>query len=189
MTKIIFATSNQNKLEEVKQLLRLDGINMEISGSDIKFLELQLDSQEEIVRNKLEHAYKLLSLPVFVDDTGLFISKFNNFPGVTTKQVVESLGLDGILKLIDEGDEARFRTIIGFKDGKDEKVFEGVLNGTLTKVPFSTINPKAPISSIFIPEGENKTLAELGKDFINKSSHRSRAFAKFLEFLRLKYDK
>lgn len=189
MTRIIFATSNQNKLEEVKQLLKLDGINMEISGSDIKFQELQLDSQEEIVKDKLEYAYKSLGLPVFVDDTGIFISKYNNFPGIITKQVVESLGLDGILKLIDEVDKAYFRTIIGFKDGECEEVFEGVLNGTLTKVPFSTINPEAPISSIFIPEGENKTLAELGKDFVNENSHRSRAFAKFLEFLRLKYDK
>lgn len=185
MNRLTFVTSNANKLNEARSMLESTGI--EIDGAEINFIELQLNTQEEVVESKLEQAYNILKKPVFVDDTGVFISKFDNFPGVITKVLVESIGVNGIARLIDEGDEACFKTVIGFRDGNTVEVFEGSLDGKLTKSKFSDINPKAPISSIFIPKGQDKTLAELGVGYLNRNSHRSRALKKMADYLKISY--
>lgn len=187
MNKFTFVTSNANKLNEAR--IMLNSVGIEIEGAEINFVELQLNTQEEIVKNKLEQAYNLLKRPVIVDDTGVYISKFDNFPGVITKTLVDSIGIEGIVRLIEDGDEACFKTVIGFRDGDTVKIFDGTLNGNLTKIRFSEINPKAPISSIFIPIGQDKTLSELGEGFLNGNSHRSRALRRMADYLKNDYAK
>ena len=131
MKTIFFVTTNPNKLEEARKVLELS--NLKIEPVILELPEVQHFSQEYVVTEKLKHAYKKLKKPVFVDDTGIYFSDYADFPGTMTKFVVNSLKLEGIMRLIDEGSKAFFRTLVGFTDGKKTIICEGKLEGQLTK--------------------------------------------------------
>lgn len=93
------------------------------------------------------------------------------------------MGLENVLKLIEEGDEAEFRTVITYMDGEREIVVEGAVEGTLTKTIEGNVNPKAPFSSIF--RVGNKLMKDLAGDELRIYSHRGRA----LEQLKKEFEK
>ena len=179
MKTIFFVTTNPNKLEEARKVLELS--NLKIEPVILELPEVQHFSQEYVVTEKLKHAYKKLKKPVFVDDTGIYFSNYADFPGTMTKFVVNSLKLEGIMRLIDEGSKAVFRTLVGFTDGKKTIICEGKLEGQLTKKIPTNVNPIMPFSSIFVPFGEKQTLSQLGDEYLKHHSHRSIALVQLKE--------
>lgn len=200
--KIVFATNNKNKLEEIREIL---GNNFEVlSLNDINcHVDIPETGKtlEDNAKIKAEYIYKNYGLSVFADDTGLEVEALDGAPGVYSARYAGGNGHDSeanMKKLLHEleGKEnrkARFRTVIAFilSDGKHDgkataKLFEGICNGEI-------INEKRGGSGfgydpVFMPKGYKYTFAELGHEIKNKISHRAKAVEKFANYIKKEID-
>jgi len=181
--KTYFATSNPNKFNEAKELF--DKETLEIDHYKVDLVELQTDNVEELALYSVRHAFKAIQKPVFVEDAGLFIKSLKDFPGVYSKHTLHTIGLEGILKLLEniEDRSAEFRAVVAYKNREEEKVFKGVCAGNITSQARG--RDGFGFDPIFLPEGREKTFAE---DFETKSnlSHRAQALKKLVEHLKSK---
>jgi len=181
--KTYFATSNPNKFNEAKELF--DKENLELEHYKVDLIELQTNNVEELALYSVRHAFKAIQKPVFVEDAGLFIKSLKDFPGVYSKHALHTIGLDGILKLLEnvENRSAEFRAVIAYKTADEEKVFKGVCKGNIASQARG--RDGFGYDPIFLPEGKNKTFAE---DFETKSnlSHRAQAIRQLVEYLKNK---
>lgn len=188
--KLVFATNNAHKLEEVAAIL----------GEKVELLSLNdIDCHTDIpeTANTLEgnallkssFIYTNYHLDCFADDTGLEVEALNGAPGVYSARYAEGEGHDAqanMLKLLHdlEGKEnrkAQFRTAISLiMDGK-KYLFEGVIKGEI--IAEKRGDSGFGYDPIFRPEGYDMTFAELGNDIKNKISHRALAVQKLCEFL------
>ena len=163
MQEIFYATSNSGKFTDVSKYIKIYEPDIVIKQFEADIPEIQSLDINAVAIDKAEKAFKILQKPVLVDDSGIFVKKYNNFPGVMSKHVFEGIGFSGLMKLFDEGDEAEFIVSLVFAYGPGKtKVFERNILGKIShptdKAPF---NPKLPYISIFVPNGQDKTLAEL----------------------------
>lgn len=181
---IYFATGNPNKIKEANIILKdLKGISIE----QIKcpYPEVQ-GTLEEVSEFGSEYVYNIIKKPVIVEDSGFFVESLNGFPGTYSKYVQETLGNEGILKLLEgkEGSERRayFKTVIGYCDEKGVKLFKGIVKGNVSY----EIRSKGygfAYDSIFIPDDEDRTFAEMKTEEKSEISHRKKAFEEFKKFL------
>jgi len=187
--QLVFATNNENKLREIKNIL----------GDSIILLSLQdLNLNEDIPENeptlegnalhKARHIYKILNMSVFADDTGLEIDVLNGLPGVNSARFAgeskdSNANIDKALSLMGNSENRRacFRTVIALIiDGK-EYLFEGTVEGRIISERRGSSG--FGYDPVFIPEGKLLTFAEMNLEEKNKISHRARAFEKLKEFL------
>ena len=173
--KLVFATNNAHKLEEVAAIL----------GDQVELLSLNDISCQTDIPETAENYH----LDCFADDTGLEVEALNGAPGVYSARYAGGEGHDAqanMLKLLHEleGKEnrkAQFRTAISLiLDGK-EYLFEGVIKGEIIKEKRG--DSGFGYDPIFKPEGYDRTFAELGNDIKNQISHRALAVQKLCEFL------
>ena len=188
--KLVFATNNAHKLEEVAAILG-DQVEL-LSLNDIGCQTDITETAETLEGNALlksSYIYKNYHLDCFADDTGLEVEALNGAPGVYSARYAGGEGHDAqanMLKLLHEleGKEnrkAQFRTAISLiLDGK-EYLFEGVIKGEIIKEKRG--NSGFGYDPIFKPEGYDRTFAELGNDIKNQISHRALAVQKLCEFL------
>ena len=187
--KLVFATNNPHKLQEVSSILKgkVDIISLDDVHCHEEIPETA-DTLEENALLKAEYIYNNYHLNCFADDTGLEIEALNNEPGVYSARYA---GTDknpeaNMMKVLQQLEnqsnrKARFRTVIALiMDGKTY-LFEGIVNGTITKAKQG--NAGFGYDPIFMPEGYEHTFAELGEEVKNKISHRSIAIKKLCEFL------
>lgn len=187
MKKWVFATNNQHKLEEAKQIL---GQFAEIvSLKDIGFFEDIEESADTFEGNamiKAKTVFEKTGFPCFADDSGLCVVALNGAPGVKSARyanengpVDHSLNNKKLLKALEfqVNREAYFITVIcayGFSEMP--QLFEGEVHGTiahqLAGVEGFGYDP------LFIPQGYDKTFAELGPEIKNSMSHRANALNK-----------
>jgi len=175
MFKIV--THNKNKFEEMRKIIPdLQMVSME-------YPEIQANSLEEVVDFALDYLAERIEGNFIIDDSGLFISSLNNFPGVYSAYVFDTIGNDGILKLMDGVEDRRaiFKTIIGARIEGQKFKFVGICHGHIAKGPRGTNG--FGYDPIFIPEGENRTFAEMSTEEKNKVSHRGKAIRKLSSFL------
>jgi XTP/dITP diphosphohydrolase len=177
---IVLVTQNKHKLAELSPLFEKYGMQFETTS--LEKLEIQSNSVEEIAKAAASHAFVTLNRPVVLDDTGFFVSALKDFPGAFAAFVLQSIGYEGILKLLEgvEDRSARFVTAVGFCDGTHLKTFIGEVHGTVSDEPSGSEG--FGYDPIFIPEGFTKTYADLTFTEKVSISHRSRAFRKFLEW-------
>ena len=188
--KLVFATNNAHKLEEVAAILG-DQVEL-LSLNDISCQTDIPETAETLAGNALlksSYIYKNYHLDCFADDTGLEVEALNGAPGVYSARYAGGEGHDAqanMLKLLHEleGKEnrkAQFRTAISLiLDGK-EYLFEGVIKGEIIKEKRG--DSGFGYDPIFKPEGYDRTFAELGNDIKNQISHRALAVQKLCEFL------
>jgi XTP/dITP diphosphohydrolase len=188
--KLVFASHNQNKVNEIKSLLPK---SVEVlSLTDIGFVDeidetgLTLDENSKI---KAKAVLKKTGYFCFADDTGLEIEALNYEPGVFSARYAGNqkndsdniekvlLNLKGITNR-----NARFRTVITLLIGKDEYSFEGKVEGKIIMEKRGEFG--FGYDPIFIPEDQSRTFAEMSLEEKNKFSHRARAFQKMIEFLK-----
>lgn len=156
MTKIAFVTTNNNKVETLQK--KLYNSNIELVWSDIKLLEPQSDSFTTVAIAKAKQAFDLLGIPVLVHDSGLTIPELNNFPGVYTKYISDTIGNNGILKLLQDAKDrnAYLEQTFCYYDNKIIKCFSdkvpGHISNELTSCP-SNNKKWGKIWDIFIPLG------------------------------------
>lgn len=188
--KLVFATNNAHKLEEVAAILG-DQVEL-LSLNDIGCQTDIPETAETLEGNALlksSYIYKNYHLDCFADDTGLEVEALNGAPGVYSARYAGGEGHDAqanMLKLLHELDgkenrKAQFRTAISLiLDGK-EYLFEGVIKGEIIKEKRG--DSGFGYDTVFMPEGYDRTFAELGNDIKNQISHRALAVQKLCEFL------
>lgn len=157
--KIYFATGNQNKVDEAEIILK--EANCEIEQIEIPYAEVQGRLEEVSAFGVLE-VFEKFNRPVIVEDSGFFVEKLNDFPGTYSRFVQETIGNEGILKLLENetNRNAYFKTVIGYYDGDNIKLFTGIVKGTIsTEIKDGGFG--FAYDSIFIPEGKTKTFAEM----------------------------
>lgn len=186
MKKIYYATSNPSKYLEGQQFFKnhLPEAELEQYGDDVP--EFQTLNQEDIAVRKARKAWERLQAPVLAEDAGVYFTQYHEFPGTLTKFIYQALGMDGIFKLVSNGDKAYFQLHLVYYYGKDQyKIFKGKTDGSLHK-PEEFIAPEsAPYDDIFIPEGSDKTYTGLRKENnLEQFNFRVKAFNQFAEWYR-----
>ena len=191
MTKIdlLFATSNKNKVLEIKKVLPKE-FNIK-SLDDIGFCEEIPENENTIEGNaifKANYMYKKYNLNVFADDTGLEVDSLNGKPGVHSARYagISKNSTDNINKLLKKlknkkNRKARFKTIIALILNSKTHTFEGVVEGIITKKPKGENG--FGYDPVFIPSGYTKTFGELSIEEKNSISHRSLAMNKLIDFI------
>ena len=177
MEKLYFITGNEHKFSEVKEMLPF------IEQLDIDLSEIQELDPQEIIKEKLLEAKKHHKGMFIVEDTGLYIKSMNGFPGPLVKWVLKAVDRKGLATIANTfGDgETVAKTVIGLIDENDEVLyFEGTVEGKI-------VQPKGESGfgwdPIFIPEGYDRTFAELGSEIKNKISMRKNAVEKLKDYL------
>lgn len=187
--KLVFATNNKHKLEEVSQILgdKIEVLSLQDINCDVDIPETA-DTLEGNALLKAEYIYQNYGFNTFADDTGLEIEALNNEPGVFSARYAgeEKSAQANMLKVLEklegiENRKAQFRTAISLiLDGKTY-LFEGIIKGTIIKEKRGEAG--FGYDPIFMPDGYDKTFAELGNDVKNEISHRALAVNKLNEFL------
>ena len=204
--KIVFATNNQHKLDEIRSILG-DSIEV-LSLNDIDcHVDIPETGQtlEENALQKAQYIYDNYHMSVFADDTGLEVEALNGAPGIYSARYASmandssashdsEANMARLLKELGENNnrKARFRTVIalilkkdvcpcGCTSIKEIHQFEGIVNGEIIRERRG--GEGFGYDPIFQPDGYDKTFAELGMDIKNHISHRARAVQKLAEFL------
>jgi len=190
MVKLCFATNNQHKIEEISQILgeAFSIQSLEEVGCDQELPE----NQDTLEGNSLEKArfiYQTYHQPCFADDTGLEVDVLNGEPGVLSARYAgdqknSNDNIDLLLKNLNGISErsARFRTVITLVSSDGIRQFEGKVEGKILcerkGVQGFGYDP------VFVPDGHNRTFAELSMDEKNKISHRGQAIKKLVHYLK-----
>ena len=188
--KLIFATNNAHKVAEVQAVLgdgyelvtpRQMGITEEIPET--------ASTLEGNARQKARYLYERTGLDCFADDTGLEVDALDGAPGVhSARYATDGHDFEANTRLLlhnmdgKEDRRARFRTAIILIEGGEEHLFEGRVEGEITHAPAGCGG--FGYDPVFRPEGYELTFAEMSADEKNAISHRGRAVAKLVEYLK-----
>lgn len=189
MKKIVFATNNKHKLDEIRkisegklEILSLNDINCQ---TDIPETGTTLEENALI---KARFVKDNFGYDCFADDTGLEVKALDGAPGVYSARYAgeDCRAEDNIRKLLSNLDgmddrSAAFRTVIALLIGDEQYFFEGAIHGKI-------IDEKRGESGfgydpVFVPDGYEQTFAELGEEIKNNISHRAIATTKLIRFL------
>jgi len=183
MKTIYLLTTNPGKVEEIKLHLKKFGID--VVAKDIEIPEIKSDEQEEVAIEKVKFAAKKIKKTVIAEDTGIYFEAYKNFPGTNSRWVFATIGYEGIFKLLEgKNRKACFKTTVGFcEPGKKPKTFVGICKGEIANKLRGTPHHRLPYDAVFIPEGDEKTFAEMAKDEKAKYSHRAKALEKFAKWI------
>jgi len=177
-----FVTSNAGKFQEVREMLKADGVDLEWVRR--AYPEIQADSLEEVVRHAGKEIRGELKRPFMIDDSGLFVPELRGFPGVYSSYVYRTLGCKGILDLL-RGSRLRLATFecrLFLHDGKNDHLFTGSCPGEIAEQERGAGG--FGFDPVFIPEGDERTFAEMSPKDKNEVSHRGRAAQQVIRFLK-----
>lgn len=190
MKKIVFATNNQHKLDEISKILgeNFEIVSLKDIGCDIDIPETG-DTLEANALQKAEYVREHYGIDCFADDTGLEVDALNGQPGVHSARYAErtdhdsNANMDKLLKELGNNNnrKARFRTVIALLLNGETHLFEGIVNGHIAYEKHGTEG--FGYDPIFVPEGYEQSFAELGMEIKNHISHRARAVKKLADFL------
>lgn len=163
-------TGNDGKAREYADLLGID-----VAAVKADLVEIQSLDVTEVVRSKAKEAYRIVGSPVLVDDTGLKLHVWGDYPGALVKWIIQEVGAPGLLEMTASVTDRRttVTTAIGYVDENGVQVFLGELDGTLTTEPRGSNG--FGYDPIFQPNGEPLTYAEMDPAYKNEISHRRKA--------------
>ena len=164
MPILYFATKNKGKVASVNRIL--SKYEIDVLQYPIEFPEPRSDDVQLIAKEKVLFAYQKLKKLCIALDVGFFIPALRGFPKTFVNFVLETIGVEGILKLVDRKPrECEFREVLAFFDGnlQEPLIYQGVAKGRLAKSPRGKKRDYfwSDLFFVFIPEGKNKTLAEM----------------------------
>ena len=187
--KLIFASNNPHKIEELKAFAgnEIAIVSLRDAGIDIDIPEPH-DTLEENASEKSWTIYKLRGRDCFSEDTGLEIEALNGEPGVKSARYAGDARSfkDNLEKVLNKlanttNRKARFRAVISLIVEGRETQFEGICNGKIIDNPIGTEG--FGYDPIFIPDGSNRSFAEMSIEEKNQFNHRTKAAAKLVAFL------
>ncbi|MBK9750067.1 MAG: non-canonical purine NTP pyrophosphatase [Chloroflexi bacterium] len=181
--QIVFFTSNPAKLKEAEQAFRPFGI--EIISHNFDFLEIQSDSQEAVLRDKVNQVQGKETRPYLVDDSGFYLEAYPEFPGVNSKFVYQTIHYAGILRLLPSSISRRayFRAVIGLNINGQVHVFEGRCDGIVPEHERGETQKGFLFEPIFVPDGSTQTMAEMSPEERKRFSYRAAALEKAAQFV------
>lgn len=190
MKTIYLVTGNNGKVASLQR--KLEKYDIKVEQKKIELYEIQSDDLEEVSMNKAMQAFEILKKPLVVDDSGFFIKGLNGFPGVYTKYILSSIGINGIMDIMKdkENRECAFKSVVTFVDvnGKST-IFKGDLEEGILAKEIDKENRKEAWSElwkVFIPDGYDKTLSQFSPEERSKRSSNKKgatAFKKFAEWI------
>ena len=186
--KIVFATNNAHKLEEVAAIL---GENYEVLSLREIGCEADIpETADTFAGNALQKAHYVkehFGYDCFADDSGLEVDALDGAPGVYSARYSGGGSEENMTKLLhnltgksERG--AQFRTVIALLIGEDTRLFEGIVRGSIIEERRG--EGGFGYDPIFMPEGYDKTFAELGSEVKNRISHRAQAVEKLADYLK-----
>lgn len=175
-------TTNKGKFNEVSRMLKDAGLECEML--DIEYPEIQSDTLEEVVKSAMASLSGNIEGDFLIDDSGLFIHSLDGFPGVFSSYVYHTIGLDGVLRVLEGSDDrdAEFRCCFGLHWKGEVRLFTGEVKGIVIREKRG--EGGFGYDPIFVPLGGEKTFAEMPSEEKNKMSHRGKALQKVLEFFK-----
>jgi non-canonical purine NTP pyrophosphatase (RdgB/HAM1 family) len=178
MQKITIVTGDPGKVRELQAMAmgKLDFVMHDVDIDEIQSLDL-----EEIVRDKARKAYEQIKGPVIVDDVSAGLVSLKGLPGPFIKFFNKTLGGDALYILAKSEDKTVvISCIAAYFDGKRFILGKGKINGKV-------VSPRGSngfgFDVVVIPEGENRTMAEISEEEKMQVSHRGGAFRSLLEQL------
>ena len=167
---IVFVTSRAEKAREAERL------GFEIERLDLDLPEPQALDPSEIVEAKARAAYAAIARPVLVEDSGLAIRAWGGFPGALVKWLEKSAGVAAIPRMLDAFADRGAAAVcaIGYCDGGEVVTARGQTLGTIAGAPRG--GGGFGWDTIFVPEGEGRTFAEMAPEEKDRISHRRRAW-------------
>ncbi len=186
--QLVLATQNAHKIAEIKKILpkniTLTSLKSIGFKGELKETGHTLDAN---ARQKMRQIANPYAVDALADDTGLEVEALGGAPGVYSARYSgkNATYMSNVAKLLQEMDgkenrQARFRTVMALSFGPEEKYFEGIINGTIATEPRG-LNGFG-YDSVFIPEGETRTFAEMTDDEKNEISHRARALQELKKY-------
>lgn len=189
--KLVFATNNAHKLDEISAILgeKVELLSLKDIHCDIDIPETS-DTLEGNAMLKAEYIYEHYGLDCFADDTGLEVEALNGEPSVYSARYAGGEGHNAeanMQKLLQnmqgiQNRKAQFRTVICLITNGKKHLFEGVVKGEIIKEKRG--DSGFGYDPIFMPQGYEQTFAELGNETKNKISHRALAVEKLCRFLK-----
>lgn len=155
--KITYVTGNWAKIASAKKAL--EPLGYEVDNIKMETPEIQADDVTDVAKYSAKWASEKLNTAVLKNDSGLFVKSLKGFPGVYTHYADDTIGEDGLLKLMEgiEDREAYFKESIAYcEPGEEPIVFEGLTKGKIATEKSGTYGWCWDF--VFIPEGEEKTL-------------------------------
>lgn len=207
--KIVFATNNQHKLSEIRQILgdKLEVLSLADIGCDVDIPETGTTLEENALI-KAQYVFNHYHLDCFADDSGLEVEALGGEPGIYSARYASlnshavssgspqpashdaEANMDCLLQKLGENDNrrAQFRTVIALIQKTDTignaqriNLFEGTVKGQITREKSGVEG--FGYDPIFQPDGHDKTFAELGVELKNQISHRAQATKKLADYL------
>lgn len=190
MDRLVLASRNKNKIEEMKSLV--SGLDIEVLSAldfpELEEVEEDLPTLEGNALKKARYVHEITGLSSLSDDTGLEVEALDGAPGVYSARYAgeDVTYQDNVLKLLKEmnGKEnrsAQFRTVVALVTDTEEYTFEGICEGEI--ITEQRGDKGFGYDPVFLPKGFVKTFAELNSTIKNEISHRGRAIQKFISFL------
>jgi XTP/dITP diphosphohydrolase len=189
MDTLIFATNNQNKVDEVRLLLgnRFNIITLKEAGIDIDIPEPH-NTIEANASEKSTVIYELTQKDCFSEDTGLEVDILNGEPGVKSARYAGEgkdfeANIDKLLLNLQSHSnrKARFKTVISLLVNGREHLFEGICEGKILN--FKRGRNGFGYDPVFVPDGSLQTFAEMTMEEKSFFSHRKKAMEKLIGFL------
>jgi non-canonical purine NTP pyrophosphatase (RdgB/HAM1 family) len=178
---LIFATSNKNKIKEIKSVLGQE-LSSQIKFEDIDLDEIQDTDMYLVSQTKSKEGYAQLGSPVLVEDTGLLIEAWNGLPGALIKWFMKTVDNQGIIDMLNQfpNKKASAITLISYYDGKKVHYFEGKIDGVISD---SVLGENGfGWDKIFVPDGQTLgkelTFAQMSETQKNSLSMRKLALEK-----------
>ncbi|MFW6224076.1 MAG: RdgB/HAM1 family non-canonical purine NTP pyrophosphatase [Bacteroidota bacterium] len=198
MKEIIFATNNDHKLKEVRDIISntCSDCNVKIlSLEEVRFKVKIPETQNTLEGNAVQKARFIRNhtgFDCFADDTGLEIEALNGEPGVYSARYAgeKASFADNVRKVLKKlngikNRKARFRTVIAMASGDNDFIFEGIVEGTILDEPRG--KGGFGYDPVFRPKNHIKSFGEMSDKQKNKISHRYHATASFVEWIKNQY--
>ncbi|MFN8494372.1 MAG: non-canonical purine NTP pyrophosphatase [Caldilineaceae bacterium] len=176
--ELLLATGNQHKAQQIQAVL-----GRSVQPIKLELPEVQAIDVHAVIEQKAKEAYRQLGKPVLVEDTSLAIHAWNGLPGALIRWFLETVGNEGICEMLAafEHLEATAETCIGYFDGDAFRAFSGAVEGRIARSPHGSGG--FGWDPIFIPNGWDKTFAEMTQEEGNTVSMRKVAILKLQAFL------
>jgi XTP/dITP diphosphohydrolase len=186
MKTLFFITGNKGKVHEAKE--KLGPLGFSVIQKDLGYPEIQADSLELVAQQGVNYIQNMgISHPFILEDAGIFIEGLNGFPGVYSSYVFFTIGLTGVLRLLQDTSERKavFRSVFAYAETTGEpQLFTGISEGVITtKLKGSKGFGYDPI---FQPDLSDKTFAQMDTKEKNQYSHRGKSLEKLYLFLKNK---
>jgi len=181
--QIRFLSKNQHKISEAQKIL--EPLGAAVIPISMAIDEIQTRDVEAIVRDKVLRAFECIGHRLFVEQTCLYLDALNGFPAGLTQPFWDSLEADRFCELFGNGDRRGLtaKTWIGYCDGRRIHHFQGEIRGTVASAPRG--DRAFQWDCVFVPDGHERTFAEMGEDK-NDISMRRIALNAFADHLRSK---